>query len=225
MHWQLHLAVIHPLCPVTCLRHFKGGAHLLGEFLVVFLTGDLCELPPPRQHLYMPCLSLYPIWGMQGGFQIFGCWQWWGWCWCQWQADSHLSACQGGFLPTQELLEVVFQGWGTFEIFIPLAQNGPSLLPWSWPIGHFVCHLFGPPCWWGQLVGHIYLSVIFQALLLGGHSLLGKCHPTSLPGGTGWLGPFLSSAPLAWNHIGHLSVLEEINAHLSRSVGVYLGTF
>ena len=45
MCWQLCIVVIHPLHPVTYLRHFKGGAHILGEFLVVFMTGDLCKLP------------------------------------------------------------------------------------------------------------------------------------------------------------------------------------
>ena len=59
----------------------------------------------------------------------------------------------------------------------------------------------------------------------GGCSLFGKCYLMPLPGGTVWLGPFLSGAPSVWNHLGHLLLLEEINVYLSPSVGVCLGTF
>ena len=51
---QLLMVVIHLLCPVACLRHLKGGVHLLGKFLVVCMAVDLCELLPRRQHLCTP---------------------------------------------------------------------------------------------------------------------------------------------------------------------------
>ena len=83
---QLHMVVIHLLCPVACLRHLKGGVHLLGKFFMVCMAGDLYELLPPRRCLYIPSVPLYPIWGMQGEGSGSLC----GWYWC-WQGQEGSS--------------------------------------------------------------------------------------------------------------------------------------
>ena len=92
-------------------------------------------------------------------------------------SSSHLGAHWGGFFSMQEFLEVGLQWWRIFEIHIPLTQDGPSF--------------FSLPHWWGQLVGHICIGVMFWVLLWGGCSLFGKCHLTSLPGGTYMTGSVL----------------------------------
>ena len=96
--------IVHPLQPIAGLRHLKGGVHLLGKLLVVFMAGDLYAFPPPRHHLHMPGTPLYQCQLVQGrGLWIFG-----HWCWWRWQTIFHLGAKQVWLLLTQELLR-----WGS----------------------------------------------------------------------------------------------------------------
>ena len=64
------LVVLHSSSPlshsVACLKYLKGGAHLLGKFLVVHIIRDLCQLLPTRQYLNIPSVPLYPIRGLKG---------------------------------------------------------------------------------------------------------------------------------------------------------------
>ena len=56
---QVHIVVVNPLHPVACLGHLKGGMHLPGKLLAVFVTRDHCELP--HQDSICTCLTCHSI--------------------------------------------------------------------------------------------------------------------------------------------------------------------